>query len=420
MSSRVWRAGPAGLFVLLAFVPSPARSAEPSPCNEHVDRSNLVSCAAQRSPLLEAEQANVRAAKARREAARPFLPSNPILSGSIGTRTTTDARAVNWALTLAQEFEVAGQSSLRVDAADGELASAQAELLVRRAELAERVWLAYFDVLAAREHARLAERMELATMALSRTVQGMRANGLAAPVDSTIAEAARVRTSRERLNAQQTALQEEVRLRTELSVPVTVEIAGVLDALQWKATGKPTERPEVTVVKSLRLAWSKRIELLRRARAPNPSVSVFAQNDGFNERVFGVGLGVPIPLPQPVGRTNAGEIAEAMSFEEKQVATLRQLELTLAAELEVSQAAFESSRKVVQLYSEGMKAEANGALIAISEQVGSGRFSVREALTVQQSLIELLEAEVDARHALAVASVRLVRAQGGSLEGGDL
>jgi hypothetical protein len=37
--------------------------------------------------------------------------------------------------------------------------------------------------------------------------------------------------------------------------------------------------------------------MYRRSRAPNPSVVLYAQRDGFNERVLGGGLAIPIVLP---------------------------------------------------------------------------------------------------------------------------
>lgn len=394
--------------------------AEDAPnCDDEVARTNLVACAQAKSPALASELASLRAGEGRREAARPFLPSNPALSGSVASRASDDARAFNWYVTLSQELEVGGQSGLRVEAAEGELSALSAQVLVMRAEVAEQVWLAYFEVLAAKERAALARQVSKAVNEVAATVRGMAVNGLAAPVDATVSDSAAVRSSREVLEAERAVGAAEVRLGALLGLASKPTISGDLQPL-LRAAASPVERPEAAALKAMRQASSRRIELLRRGRVPNPTISLFAQNDGFNERVFGVGLGLPIPLPQPLGRTAAGEIAEAVAFEDKQQADLQKLERSLAAELAVARLEYDAGAKILALYSVSRKAEATQALMAIATQLGAARFSVREALNAQQALVELLKAEVDARQSLCVASVRLVRANGGSLEGRDL
>ncbi len=405
--------------LVVALLSHSAVAEDPSNCGDEVARTNLVACAQARSPALASELASLRAGEGRREAARPFLPSNPALSGSVGSRTTDDARAFNWYVTLAQELEVAGQSGLRVEAAEGELSALSAQVMVMRAEVAEQVWLAYFEVLAAKERAALAVQVDEAVNEVAATVRGMAVNGLAAPLDATVSDSAAVRSSREVLEAERAVGAAEVRLGSLLGLASKPAISGALEPLRLPAASS-VERPEAAALKAMRLASSRRVELLRRGRVPNPTISLFAQNDGFNERVFGVGLGLPIPLPQPLGRTAAGEVAEAVAFEAKQQADLQKLERSLAAELAVARLEYDAGSKILALYSGSRKAAATQALRAIASQLGAARFSAREALNAQQALVELLEAEVDARQSLCVASVRLVRANGGSLEGRDL
>ena len=129
---------------------------------------------------------------------------------------------------------------------------------------------------------------------------------------------------------------------------------------------------------------------------------------------------MPIALPQPLGRTRSGELAEASALEEKQAAALQRLDRAMSVELALARADSEASTKILALYSPARITEAMQGLSAIAVQLRAARFPVREALASQQSLVEFLNAEVEARHALCVASVRLVRASGGSLEGSEL
>ena len=405
--------------VALAVLSARVFAAQSPDCEGVIARGNLVACAEANSPLLAEEQAAFRAGEGRREAARPFLPSNPSVSGSVASRSGPDARAVNWYLTLSQELEIGGQSGLRVDAADRELSALNHQVSVARAEVAQQVWLAYFELLSARQRVILATQVDKAIAEVAATVRAMATAGLAGTVEATVADAAAVKSGREVLQAERSTLAAELRLRSLLGASSRPAISGELEPLRWQGAPQ-TQRPEAAALKAMREALSRRVVLLRRANVPNPTVSLFAQNDGFNEQVLGVGLSLPIPLPQPLGRTRAGEIAEAVAFEEKQGAALQQLERALSAELALARADADTGTQILALYSPARITDAMQGLTAIASQLRAARLPVREALSSQQSLVEFLNAEVEARHALCVASVRLVRASGGSLEGGDL
>ncbi|MDP1830074.1 MAG: TolC family protein [Archangium sp.] len=395
---------------------SPA--AEPRGCDEELSRGTLVACAQARSPLIAAELASLQGAKGKVEAARPFLPSNPLLTGSLGSRTGGGMSATNWSVTLAQELEVAGQSGLRVDVARGDLVAQGQQLTVVRAELAEQAWLAWFQALASKERVALALRIEQASLEVARTAQGMSTQGLSSPVDAAVADAAAVSASQQRLEAESAVRAAEIRLRLLVGASATPRVTGALEPLRWDEAS--LERPEVASLTALSRAAAHRVELLRRSRAPNPTLSFFAQNDGFDEKVFGVGLGIPIPLPQPLGRTYSGEIAEAVGAGHRLEAELDRLTRTLNGERELASSEYGKRLAARALYSAERLARANHALAAISTQLSAGRLSVREALVSQQALVGFLEAEVNAREALCAASVRLIRTHGGSLEGGAL
>ena len=405
---------PRAAALMLVALSSGARAAEPA-CTEVLSRRTLISCGLNNSPTLSAELASARASAARREAARPFLPSNPTVGATIGSRVSADARATNWSVTLAQELEVAGQSVLRVDVADDELRAANSQVQVVRAEMAERLWVAWFETIAARERIRLAALLEKATGEVARTARGMTANGLASSIEATAADAAWVGVTERRLEAERAARGALLRLQSLTGQRVELIADSGLAALRLEGAGDT--RPELRALESLKEASSRRVQLLRRSRAPNPTVTLFAQNDGFNERVFGVGIGLPIPLPEPVGRTNAGEIAEALAAEERVQADLEGMLRRLATERELADSDVLAASEKRALFSTERLDGATRALQALSAQLSAGRLTVREALISQQSLVELLQSELATREAACLASVRAARARGLSLEG---
>ena len=400
--------------LMLVALSSGARAAEPT-CTEGLSRRNLILCGLSNSPTVWAELANARASAARREAARPFLPSNPNVGVTLGSRVSADVRATNWSVTLAQELEVAGQSWLRVDVADEEVRAANAQVLVARAELAEQLWVAWFEAIAARERIKLSALLEKATGEVARTARGMASNGLASPVDAAAADAAWVGVSERRLEAQRTARAALLRLQSLTGQRVELRADDGLEPL--RAVGKAQARPELSALESLKAASSRRVELLRRNRAPNLTVSLFAQNDGFNERVFGVGIGLPIPLPQPLGRTRAGEVDEALAAEERVQAELEGMLRRLATERALAESDTLAVSEKRALFSGERVAGATSALQALAVELSAGRLTVREGLVTQQSLVELLQSELAMREAGSLASVRAARASGVSLEG---
>ncbi len=418
MKTRLWAAA-VGLAAL--SYPGPATAEEPSSperCFGAIHRGNVVACALAGSPALREQLAAQRAAEGRREAARPFLPSNPTLSGSVASRVGPTDRATNWSVSLGQELELAGQRGLRVDVADGEVRAQGHRVTAARREVATQAWAAYFRVLAVQERVALAAKLEQATGSVAVTVRAMATNGLASEVDADIAETAALRATTDRLSLEAAVAAAKAQLNRATGGRPEVVVEGALDPLSLPAARVPREQlPAVLALEEERQAAGRRVDLLRRQRVPNPTLSLLAQNDGFDERVLGVGLSLPVPLPQPVGRTNAGQIAEARGLAERASAEAEQLDRDLQAELVTATAELDAARQARALYTPERVERAVGRLASIAAQVKAARLAVRDALFAQQALVEQLKAEIDAREALCLASVRLARAAGAALEG---
>ena len=195
-------------------------------------------------------------------------------------------------------------------------------------------------------------------------------------------------------------------------------IAGVERTVASLIPRAATERPEVLALDAERKAFELRADAYRRTRIPNPTVSIYAQNDGFNEHVLGVALSIPIPLPGNVGRTYVGEIAEAEALARRVATDRDRVGREIRLEILVAAQAYESRAKAVEAFTPERVTRAEETLRSLGQEVEAGHLGVRDAVVAQQAMIELLQASVAARRAWCVASVDLARAAGLPLEGG--
>ncbi|TKD10330.1 TolC family protein [Polyangium fumosum] len=399
-----------------------------STCSTTLTRANLIRCALDASLASKAERQGLEAAKGRQEAASPVLPSNPVLALSGARREAAGQGPVfNWYATLSQEIEIAGQRGARRRAADAEREAQEKAIAVTDREVAAAAWRAYFEVIAAREEVRLGEMLEALTGKVAVATRAAADKGLVSGIDADVADVAHALRVQERLRAARREEQAKAALlssmgfepRRELSVEgELVPIAGV-EAFAAKQDPRAVDdRPEVQALEASGRAYEARASMYRRARVPNATVSVFAQNDGFNERVFGVGLSLPIPLPQPVGRTFAGEIAESEALSRRSQTEADRTRRALRLDLTNALAAYASLRAQNELFAADRLGRAEQSLRAIASEIEAGRLGARDALVSQQALVDLLRAGFETRKNLALGSVDLALASGFPLERG--
>lgn len=397
-------------------------------CAARVTRHNLVPCALRASLLVGAEQHEVQAAAGRRLAVSSLVPSNPVLSLSAGRRSLSrSADNYDWDANLSQELEVAGQRGIRRDAAQAEIDARTRHLTQVRREVAASAWLAFFEALSAREEQRLASSLTTATQGLASAARARADNGLIAPIEVDVAEAAAVRVLQAKLAAERRLTSAELEIRSLLGfdaamgesaiVGELLPIAGLESAAALQVSKATSQRPELLALQSEQRALELRADAYRRARIPNPTLSLFAREDAFNERVFGLGLSFPIPIPGNIGRTYLGEIAEAEALAQRVAADREQLRRALRLEFLTALQTYESRTREIAVFTPDKLARAEDSLRSLGQAVEAGRLGVRDAVVTQQALIEFLQANLATRRAWCLASVDLARAAGMPLEG---
>lgn len=408
-----------------------AHAEQPRECTV-LTRTNVARCAVGSSLAAKAEQQTLDSFAGRRRAAGLFLPSNPVLSVTGGRDIEPTVRAGEgealWSATLSQEIEIAGQRARRLDLVGAEQRAQGARVAVTRRAAAADALLLYFDAIAAREEAKLAERLARLATALTTVAKARAQAGVSADVEAQLAEATATRLIRAELAAENRVATTTAALATAIGLDPTQtppRVEGDLTPIDVAGSADPSfagaaveRRPEIQLSRANSDALDRRAALLERLRVPNPTISVFARNDWINERLLGVGISIPIPLPAPVGRTYAGEIAETTALAARAETDTERLRRELRLEIATAQHTLAMRKRQVAVFDEQQVQKTEETLRNIADEIEARRLPVRDALLTQQSLIEYLFAHVEAKRQLCFASVELARASGVPLDGG--
>ena len=276
-----------------------AAAAESAPCASPVSRTALVSCALAASLTLRVEQREGDAIGGRDIAASPLLPSNPVVS-LVGTRRFGSAGGLstyNWSAALGQEIEIAGQRGVRRQVVESQR-SAQHDVLTTTArDTAADAWLAYFDLIAAREDLALATRLEALSKRVTDAATGAAGKGLDSGVDADLADAAFVRATAFRTGVVARESKAAATFGSLMGLDPTSGVSAdgdlvPLSSADALANGSsrfdPDSLPAVRALVEQRRGLQRKAEYFRRARWPNPTVSVIAQNDEVDQAVGGI------------------------------------------------------------------------------------------------------------------------------------
>lgn len=391
-----------------------------------VSRDNLVSCALSASFALKRAEQDGKALEGRAMSARPWLPSNPMVSGSLARRLTNGSNptTTNWTATLAQELDLSGQRGARVGAAENDALAQKWRTVGTARDAAALAWLAYFDTLASKEDLALAAALQSSAETLSLSAAARARNGLLPQIDADVADIAFIKAQQARMQAELRNDYARARLTMMTGGATDSDVAVQNDTLRPLASAEsaaPAEmtsnRPELRALQLEQKAFAARASLFRRARVPNITLSAFAQNDGYDERVYGFGLGLPLAIPG-LGKTYAGDIAEAEAMAEKTQVDTQRVQREVSLELRRTRQQLDARRRELTLFDDTKAIRIEKMLAEITTEQEAGRFSIRDAVIARERLTEFLQGRIEAKHALCVASVEHAQAAGVPLEKG--
>ncbi|HQY65091.1 MAG: TolC family protein [Myxococcales bacterium] len=389
--------------------------AEPS-CTT-ITRENVAMCAVSASLPVRAAAFATTARRADVERAKVLLPSNPILALSFAGRRSTDDSAFNAYGQLGQELELGGQRSARTKEARARVVASESHRSAAEREVAAEALAGYFEVLAAREESVLFRRVETLALRVADTARAQANAGAVSEVDADVGEAQAAKRTHARIVAEGHLAAAEVRLARLVGASgTTVPAEGSLRPLALPARNEPS--PRVAALTKEAEALDAQASGLARSRVPNITVSVFAQSDGFRERVLGAGLSLPIPLPEPLGRSRSSEIAGARAEAERTRAEAEGVRIALAREADAFQAETTALLQASAVVDDARAARAEASLAKLAEEVERGRMHARDAFVAQDALADLLAQRIAAKRAACIASVRLAALRGVALERG--
>lgn len=419
---------------MLSLLPIPlfaallAEPASPSPaaaCTGALTRDSVVDCSLAGHPGVRVAELEREAAAGRKLGARTLLPSNPQVEITAAHRNALWSggrdRDTNVYGRLSQELEIGGQRRKRMAVADAQIAQADRRIDLIRRDLAAAALTAYYELLAAQEQRAMIGRIARSTETLIELARTSETAGLGSGLTADVAATAGVRVQRQQVEADRRIATARAALAGLLGrdpVGAAVDVQGDLsplpisDDLAALVAAALVGRAEIELAKAERETLLRQVEMYRRLRVPNPSVVLYAQRDGFNERVLGGGLAFPIVLPSPLGRTYAGEIAEHRALARRAEAEIARFQRLVRTEVSVGYQDFKARQAELALFEPDRLQRAEGHLAALGEEMVAGRISIREAVVLQQSFLEYLGAHIEARRALALASVELARVSG--------
>ena len=223
--------------------------------------------------------------------------------------------------------------------------------------------------------------------------RGLADKGVLAPIDADVADAGHVTAEQARLDAEAALRRSELTLASLLGLP-DAKATGELAPLQGVELARAVANlPEARAFAAEAKAQESAASAYSRARVPNPTLSLFVQNDGFDERVLGGGLSLPLYLPAPLGPGGAGEVQAARAEAEQAQAAAALARRRVREEVLRALAAERSYAAELPLVPAALEARARDHLDALARAIAARQVPLRDALLSQRSLLDLIEAE---------------------------
>lgn len=318
---------------------------------------------------------------------------NPVLEAQVedlrrGNRTTT--------LLLSQPVELGGKRAARVTAAERARDQAASALLARRSELRASTITLFFDVLAAQERVRLMQDSLALAQAATRAAANRVAAGKVPPLEETrsrVAEAG-IRVELQQAEGALRSARRQLAALWGNPDPRFTQAQGAVDRLPPLALAQDVERrlAAAPMLRQARLEVERRqalSQLEQARRVPDVTVSLGAKrvpadegmgsSNGRNQVVVGVSV------PLPIFDTNRGNVAEALSREEKARDDLAAAELQLGADVAQATERLRSARAAAETLQRDALPGAEAAYKAAAKGFELGKFSFLEALDAQRT-----------------------------------
>lgn len=378
--------------------------------------------AASRNLELQLRAGDVEAAQARSDGASVLLSSNPNVMASLGPRSSTAGRSLDYGVQLMQQVEVAGQRSARVDAAEAGEASANAQLRATGARLRAEVRTGFGRALAADQRVMLAkEAQALAQQGLNAADERFRAGAAALlEVNTARVELGRVtRALAESIRARSVAYGE---LRLALGLPGEDELvlSGELSAEDLQAL------PDESVLLARALASRFELEQARRnddaagAQArlasrdwlPSPRLGVSYNHEQESQATIVQGV---LAFDLPLFNRNQGPRGEASARAKQAKLAITATERAVAQEVRAALARAIAARSAAEGYRGDVVKAMQENMDLVNDSYRAGKIDFLQLIVIRGKALDARREFIDVLEELSSAHAELELAIGGAL-----
>jgi cobalt-zinc-cadmium efflux system outer membrane protein len=386
--------------------------------------SQILRWADRNAPELAVARAGLSRGRAELSGSSPIFPSDPVLGGSVGRRSTAAGTGVDWEVTLEQELEIFGERAARRSAARATIELGRAGVEHVRWRIHREIHDAFHDALVARARVRTAERFVQFAERFLQVAERRFAAGETSPLPLRLAESELAEAQQAKIAAAQGERSSVLALKLAAGWPVerTLVPAGDL--------GKPEDAPPLTRLVALARTRDpvllERAAAVRRARAeltaqsrepwPNPRLGVAytreSEPGGSAATIWRGTVSVPIPLWQANGRERARARAELDVAIAEHGARRR----TIEARVRRAAGAVNASASRVRLYSTKILPGFEQSLALVEKAFELGEIEATEVLVARERFLRSQRTALDAYEEYFRARGALEEAVGTELE----
>jgi cobalt-zinc-cadmium efflux system outer membrane protein len=363
------------------------------------------------------------AAQGRLDQAGLLLRSNPVIEGSLSRKDILPEggeKARNYEVRLSQEFELAGQRGLRVDAAKSGREKARQDIRDRERVLVAEVKNAFARALAAKRKIDLAEEAVMLQEELVASATIKFQTGDISALEQNLADVELGKARRDRMLAERErreallGLQGLLGVKPSASFSIEGELPSETPVIPGRENIRETvvqQRPDVQSAAAEALQAKASMKLAGREAIPSVTVSGFYNHDTWlNE------AGVMLSFPLPFFDRKQADRKEAAAKAGQALIKQTSLERAIDRELEEAHANLVAAAEELSLFKKDVLGKAMENLSLMNLAFKEGKFGFFEVRLAQKDTIDAQFAYLESQVRLQLALNAWEKATGGSLK----
>jgi cobalt-zinc-cadmium efflux system outer membrane protein len=382
-----------------------------------------VDTALKNNPDLQSVRLEKDTAEGRLDQAGLLLRSNPVIEGSLSRKDTLPEggeKVKNYEVRLSQEFELAGQRGLRVDAARSGREKALLDIRDRERVLVAAVKDAFARALAAKRKITLAEEAVKLQGELVASAGIKFQTGDISALEQNLADVELGKSRRDLMLAERErrkallGLQELIGVKPSAGFSIQGELpseAPIIPERNDLLASAAQQRPDVQSILAEVQQAKAAMKLAGREAIPSVTVSGFYNRDtGLNE------AGVMLSFPLPLFDRKQADRKEAAAKAGQALIRQASLERAIDRELEEAHANLVAAAEELSLFKKDVLGKAMENLSLMNLAFKEGKFGFFEVRLAQKDTLDAQFAYLESQVRLQLALNAWEKATGGSLQ----